>query len=187
MPDLSNISRHWKAGDWRQARDRNHVLRLVELEGTPEAIKYLDQVANEMSHYWYWFCLSTCWVKYSGWSDLALWKKLFSARRPKRAQCLMKPDEYQAFLELPDPVRAYRAHRPGETDWIAYTLSPEKAGMFALQRGASEVSEYLIPKREVIALFLRRNEQEVISLEPSKIVFLKKMPVIAAEPREREL
>ena len=58
--------------------------KLIELEETPEAIKYFAQRCNELTDYAYWFFLSTLWVSYSGHSDLELWKRLFSSDRSKR-------------------------------------------------------------------------------------------------------
>jgi hypothetical protein len=51
--------------------------KLIELEEKPEQIKYFESVAHELSDYAYWFFLTTCWVSYTGHSDIELWKKLF--------------------------------------------------------------------------------------------------------------
>lgn len=81
----------------------------------------------------------------------------------------MKRDEYATFLQLPETLKIYRAHRPAEADWIAYTLDPKIAARFAVERGVDEIVEYLAPKSEVLALFLRRGEAEILVLDKRKV------------------
>jgi len=150
--------------DWRGStrRERRILMDLVKLEATPKAIVRFARDCDHLSDYWYWFTLGTLWVSYSSHSDLGLWKRLFSAPRPNRATSLMKPSELQQLIGLPEYFRAYRAHRRGEKDWIAYTLDQQKAAMFARQREVDIVAEYAVQKRDVLALFTRRGEAEVI-------------------------
>lgn len=147
--------------------------KLVELEGTPEAIKHFAAVQDGLSDYGYWFMLSVCWVKYTGWSDLELWRHLFSSERPKRQTSIMKPSELKKFKELPYFITAYRAHRENESDWLSFTLDKEIALRFARERGKQTIGEYKIKKRDVLALFLRRGEQELLMLDKSKAEFVR--------------
>lgn len=172
---MQDISQDWK-GSTRQ--ERRIIQKILKHEGTGKAIKVFAKECQRLDNYWYWFVLSTLWVNYSEWSDLSLWKRLFRSDRPNRETSIMKPSELEAFYRLPDEIYAYRAHRPNEQDWIAYTLHPQKAGMFAAQRGVSEVSEYIIQKRDVLALFLRRGEYEVIVLDRKKPQFQANIPVV---------
>jgi hypothetical protein len=144
--------------------------RLIHMEATPKAIVEFDRKARKLTDYAYWFFLGTLWVSYTGFSDLARWRRLFSSTRPKRETSLMKPSERGLFLRLPDPVVAYRAHRPEETDWIAYTVDAMKAADFARQRGVSEVVIYEIARADVLAFFTRRGEWEIIVLNREKAV-----------------
>jgi hypothetical protein len=144
--------------------------RLLDFEGTPRAIQYFAEVCDSLTDYSYWFLLGTLWVSYSGWSDLRLWKRLFKSTRPRRETSLMKPSELRVFKALPETVTAYRAHRNNETDWISYTLDRGVAKRFARERGVTEFVEYRLAKADVLALFLRRGEQELIMLNPTKAV-----------------
>ena len=139
---------------------------LLAYEGTPLAILYFAKHCDALSDYGYWFLLGSLWVSYSGWSDLTLWRHLFQSARPKRNTSLMKPSEWTAFKRLPEKITAYRAHRQGETDWISYTLDKTIAERFARERGVSHIVEYQIRKKDVLALFLRREEQEILMLTP---------------------
>ncbi len=151
--------------------------QLLPLEVTPEAIKFFVRHSWKLTDYGYWFFLSTLWVSYTGWSNLGQWRLLFSSDRPKRHTSIMKPSEVLALAKLPPIVTAFRAHRPGEKDWIAYTISPERAAFFAKTRGVEEVSEYRIPLEDILCLFLRRGEFEVLVLDQSRIEFVRKVKI----------
>jgi len=160
------------------ARDSRILNNLLRYDGTPEAVTHFAKVCHLLTDYSYWFMLGTLWVSYSGWSDLNLWKRLFKGIHPNRETSLMKPSELVEYRQLPHVITAYRAHRTDETDWISYTLSPETAGRFARERSVAEVTEYRLRKRDVIALFLRRGEQELIMLRPDRAEKMHVIPVV---------
>lgn len=152
--------------DWNGStrRERRILQELVAREKTPQAIVHFARVCHDLSDYWYWFMLGTLWVSYTGHSDLALWRRLFSAGRAGRRTSLMKPSEVRSLVMFPERFRACRAHRTGETDWIAYTIDRQIAARFASERGVEQVVEYGLRACDVVALFLRRGEAEVIVL-----------------------
>lgn len=166
---MYNISNNFK---WT-ASDYMILQELLKYEGTPEAIKCFSEKCKDLTNYGYWFFLSTLWVSYSGYSDLNLWKNLFSSDRPGRKKSIMKPSEVKAYDQLPWFVTAYRAHRKNETDWISYTLNKEIALRFAKERKVTSIKEYKIKKRDILALFLRRNEEEIIVLDNNKAEFVR--------------
>lgn len=165
--NTKNISPDW-IGSTR--KERRIIQSILKREATPAAITYFEKHCSELGDYWYWFILSTLWVSYTGWSDLNLWRKLFSSNRPNRMTSIMKPDELSEFNAMPDTIIGLRAHREDETDWISYTLSPERVSMFAKQRGVKKVTPYEIQKKDVLAYFTRRGEFELIVLNKSKVV-----------------
>lgn len=151
---------------------------LIQHEATGKAIRLFDKHKKCLTDYAYWFYLSTCWVSYSGFSDLKLWRQLFASSRPNRKLCIMKPSEVVAYELLPDELVIYRAKREGEKDWIAYTLNPQTAAKMALQRKVNVIHQYTVKKKEVLALFLRRGEEEVIILDKSKPELLDVIQVV---------
>ena len=153
--------------------------RLTALDDSPLAVQLFASVAERLSDYAYWFFLGVCWVQYTGWSKLELWKELFSSNRPHRKSCLMKPTELRLFKKLPKVVHCYRVHRPGETDWISYTLDFDTALKFAAIRGVSTIHEYRIPRKRLCCLFLRRHEYEVLCINKKDAILHK---VIEKEP-----
>jgi hypothetical protein len=152
--------------DWHGStrRERRIVQELLAREKTPAAIIHFSRVCHELTDYWYWYLLGTLWVSYSGHCGLAHWRRLLSSRRPNRATSLMKPSEVRTLAMFPERFRACRAHRAGECDWIAYTIDRQIAARFAVERGVEQVIEYGIRKEDVVALFMRRGEAEVIVL-----------------------
>jgi hypothetical protein len=159
-------------------RDSDIISRVLPLEATPEAITTFAELCDGLSDYAYWYVLGTLWVSYSGWSDLALWRRLLSSGRRCRRLALMKPSELAIFKMMPARIYAYRAHREGETDWISYTLDAEIAGRFAVQRDVNEVVEYRLRREDCIALFLRRGEKEVLMLDPARAERKRTIPII---------
>ncbi len=143
--------------------------KLLLVQGTPRALFHFSKNSGALSDYWYWFLLSTLWVNYNGMTELATWRRLFASQRPNRLTSIMKPSELAAFKQLPEMVTAYRAHRVGEQDWIAYTLNPARAIEFAHRREVGEVMGYTIPSSALLALFLRRGESEVLCLDRSQV------------------
>ena len=162
---MSDISSDFKPNkeDARLAKKR------IGLEATPEAIKEFWRSHRALSDYGYWYLLSTLWVSYTGWSDLEKWKALFSSSRGRRQTSIMKPSEQAMFNALRDVVTVFRAHRPGEQDWIAYTMSMEKAKDFAWKRRSEVIGRYEVSKSDILAVFLRRGEWEVIVLDKGKV------------------
>lgn len=154
---------------------------IIEREETPEAVTYFAEVCDGLTDDAYWFFLSTIWVSYTGFSDLNLWKKLFSSTRRKQKQCIMKPSETKAFEHLPYFITIYRAHRVGEKDWIAYTLNIDTAIRFASERNVNQITEYKVKKRDVLALFLRRGEDEIIILDKGKVEFVRDIELVISE------
>lgn len=149
------------------AFDAQFIRHILKHEGTPKAIRRFAADHFGITDYTYWFLLGTLWVSYTGWSDLDLWRRLFRADRPNRDTSLMKPSELRAFRALPDLIPCLRAHREGETDWVSYTLSIERAVMFARQRGVDRLTRYMLTRDKALCLFLRRGEFELLALDPA--------------------
>lgn len=168
--------------DFRPSKlDAEVIAKVTKHWETGKAIRCFNNEHRRLSDYAYWYLLSTLWVSYSGWSELELWKRLFGSERPLRETSIMKPSELRAWRELPDQIRTFRAHRPDEKDWIAYTTDPIKCGCFALARGVNSISEYEIAKADALCLFLRRGESEIILIDRAKAKFVRSIEVRQTE------
>lgn len=140
------------------------IMKKLLVTNPDEQVDYFERISNQLSDYAYWFLLSTMWVKEAAIAPISEWKRLFSAKRPNRSISLMKPDEMVLFKKLPNKLTVYRAHAD-ETDWISYTLNPQIAVKFANIKNVNEVAEYKLKKHDCVALFLRRDEMEVLCMD----------------------
>jgi len=153
------------------------AFRIADMWGSPLAIRYFAKFGDALDDYSYWFLLGTCWVSYTGFYEISLWKQLFNSTRPHRDACLMKPTERRFFRHaLPKTVHCFRVHRPGEKDWISYTLDLDTAKRIAAARSVAEIHKYAIARHDLIALFLRRNEYEILCLAQEKANLLEVVP-----------
>ena len=171
---ISDISPDFR---WNK-KDLQTINKILPYEATPEAIQLFQRYAYRLTDYAYWFLLSTLWVSYTGFSDLEAWKQLFLSTRSNRETSIMKPSELGLFRALQGTLAVYRAHRPDEPDWISYTLSAEQAGKFAAHRKVSQVKQYRIAKADVLCLFLRRGELEVLVLDKGRAELVRDIPVV---------
>lgn len=152
--------------DFRPNSADARILRRISKHNTsPRAIRMFADEHHKLTDYGYWFALGTLWVNYTGWSDLQQWKWLFSSTRPHRETSLMKPSELRAWRSMPDVLEVMRVHRPGEEDWISYTLDTVVANRFAVQRRVNTIDVYQVDKADALCLFLRRCESEVLVLD----------------------
>lgn len=56
----------------------------------------------------------------------------------------------------------------------------------ARRRGVSEISEYRIRRSDIVALFLRRGEYEILCLDKRKARFVGRIPVITQKDGSRQ-
>lgn len=97
-------------------------------------------------------------------------RKLLKCKLPGR-DAIMEPFERKALAKLPEIVRVYRGHNGMNPNGFSWSLSHWWAGWFA-NRYATRAHEQVIStgwvrKEDVAALFLRRNEMEVLALPES--------------------
>ncbi|WP_337909084.1 hypothetical protein [Vibrio cholerae] len=143
--------------------DSKIVNKILKHEGTPRALQTFDKYKSRLSDYAYWHVLGNLWVSSSD-NPIEVWLKLFNSNRAHRLQSLMKPSEFEAYNNLQDEVRVYRALRSEDDGGLSFTLDLKFALKFAKARGRLAVGEYLLSKEGVYALFLRRGESEVLVL-----------------------
>ena len=93
-------------------------------------------------------------------------REMLSMFRSADPALLMDPEERSQLRALEDTVTVYRgvrSSRPGSVKALSWTLSRDTAQWFANRYGkAGTVYEATIEKKHIHALFLGRNEYEVI-------------------------
>lgn len=94
-----------------------------------------------------------------------------SARWFKSAdkQALMYDDEYKTYKDLPETFTIYRDVTPGRNpDGMSWTRDLSKADWFSRRFGDGYVLEGIANKKDVLAFFSRRGEEEVV-IEAKKV------------------
>lgn len=94
-----------------------------------------------------------------------------SARWFKSAdkQALMYDDEYKTYKDLPETFTVYRGVTPGRNpDGMSWTRDLNKADWFSRRFGDGYVLEGIANKKDVLAFFSRRGEEEVV-IEAKKV------------------
>ncbi|EJL6793747.1 hypothetical protein H4F26_22310 [Vibrio alginolyticus] len=111
----------------------------------------------------YWNVLGALWKDIGEVQQQSLWLPLFRSSRRSRHK-IMTSSERKEFARLPETVTAYRAIN-GESEIstaISWTLSPEIAQRVFSHNGKRQVVKRQFNKKQILAYFSRRNEQEII-------------------------
>ncbi|EGR1298313.1 hypothetical protein EAF56_20210 [Vibrio alginolyticus] len=117
----------------------------------------------------YWNVLGALWKDIGEVQQQSLWLPLFRSSRRSRHK-IMTSSERKEFARLPETVTAYRAIN-GESEIstaISWTLSPEIAQRVFSHNGKRQVVKRQFNKKQILAYFSRRNEQEIIVIPSLK-------------------
>lgn len=84
-------------------------------------------------------------------------------------QALMDEDEYDIYKSLPETFTVYRGVTPGRNpDGMSWTRDLSKADWFSRRFGEGYVLEGVANKKDILAFFSRRGEEEVV-IEAGKV------------------
>lgn len=84
-------------------------------------------------------------------------------------QALMHDYEYEVYKDLPETFTIYRGVTPGRNpDGMSWTRDLSKADWFSRRFGDGYVLEGIANKKDVLAFFSRRGEEEVV-IEAKKV------------------
>lgn len=84
-------------------------------------------------------------------------------------QALMYDDEHKTYKDLPETFTVYRGVTPGRNpDGMSWTRDLSKADWFSRRFGDGYVLEGIANKKDVLAFFSRRGEEEVV-IEAKKV------------------
>jgi hypothetical protein len=153
----------------QQALDEKDWHQYVYWHERPYRVQaFLDIVLLIKKSRDYWELLRSIWTDSENLCQTDPWvlRSLLSSGRPDR-QYMMDADERRCFKTLPDEVRVYRGHSRHNRLGFSWTLDIHIAWWFAhrygLQKGGGVITG-LISKDQIKALFLGRNEMEIVAL-----------------------
>jgi hypothetical protein len=137
---------------------------VVYLHERPYRIQAFLDVMESMEDADYWKLLSSIWTDTeNSWQNFQMWNALLRSPRPERHN-LMDEEELNHLASLPNEVVVYRGCVAGVNEnGLSWTLDKTKAEFFANRFSKNGiVLEKTINKDEIVAVFLGRNESEVI-------------------------
>lgn len=148
--------------------NRNDSLFVEHLLGLPEFMAFdffyhnCHKIIDDSN---YWNLLGTLWKKCGSVINLLLWIELFRSNRKNRHK-IMKNRERKRWRSLPKKVIAYRAiNNKAEIETaISWTLNKKIADDIFSHKGLRQVVSKKFDKKDILAFFDRRGEEEIIVL-----------------------
>lgn len=140
----------------------------------PDAIKYVLTHDHDLSDCEYWKHISNLYMHINRQYELLpLLKAVFTSTKRKDKHCLMTGEDIKYLKSLPDEIEIHRGMTVKESknkDYgISWTLDKKVAEFFAYKHPDNQfldeektVFSLTIPKKEVIAYFGGRQEEEII-------------------------
>lgn len=168
------------------------ALRVYSLIEKQYTLGFLKHASPSLSKADYSVILADAWIRSENPNnDPNLSRgKLLSMFKAADPTVLMDADERARLDELGETVTVYRgvrSSRPGSVKALSWTLDREIAQWFAERYGRNgTVYEAKIEKKHICALFLGRNESEVI-LNPEYLTDITHMHTMAQGEMKKEL
>ncbi|MFY9465492.1 MAG: hypothetical protein WAP48_10395 [Sediminibacterium sp.] len=144
---------------------------LVLLTPASDLIKLFQERCDKFSDEEYWKNLAHSYIMQNYKKiPYKVYYELFSSKRPKR-EYLMSEEEHSLLNKLPQQVKIFRGGTLTEQKTkkygISWTLNQQIATNFANVKAIRDkkemvVIEKIIEKKDIIAFFTERNEDEII-------------------------
>lgn len=157
-----------------RARNEADWHSYVFLHERPWRLDALVDVMTEMTPPRWWELFGTVWIdsenireNYETWTDL------LRSGNPDHMRSMMSNDEMLALDALPDAITIYQGHTSERDDGWSWTTRLETAAWFArrfasLERDEAMLSTAWVPKTDVVAYLLSRNEYEIL-VDPDNV------------------
>lgn len=148
----------------RAKTTKDPIIHLFYYLTSPYYIQFLYFIKDVASQKTLSELVSYAWVhmEFPNQSDIAMLIDLFKMCNMK---FMMDDAELRKYLELPSLIQIYRGlqTKKAKRRALSWTLSPTKAQWFANRwKLSGDVLSAQIPKQHVFAVFLGRNEEEVV-------------------------
>lgn len=168
--DLINNLLDNKRKATEEALDKCEWSRFIYLHERPyrfDALHFVLNTFDEITDDEYWSLVSDVWIDTeNAWQNVGSWTELFGSDRASQ-HSLMNEEELKLFASLDDTLTIYRGCRKDvNEEGLSWTLDRSRAQWFADRHGHDDRTLLTreISKSEVIAVFTRRGEEEVIVL-----------------------
>lgn len=162
----ANAQYMWKKEALKKAEDENNWDRYIFTHERPYRIHAFQTIMHRLSPTEYWRIFGEIWTDTENqWQNKSDFKRLLNSKRQNR-EAMMTEEEIEFLAGLPEQVTIYRGCRKRlNENGMSWTLDYEKAKWFMNrlnQSGDGKILEAVVPKHEIYAVFLGRNESEVL-------------------------
>ncbi len=160
--------RKWQSFIGEQISDTENVYQIFMMVNKPYALAFLKFAADHLSFEDFSKMLNDAWIMSENPNcDVNVSKEeLVGFFKKADPEHLMTPEERKQLDELDDTVTVYRgltSHNEYNVFALSWTLDKEKAEWFAHRFNENgKVYQAKIEKKNILALFNRRNESEII-------------------------
>lgn len=172
--DMINAMYKQKLEATVRALDEGNYSQYIMLHERPYRLQAFLDVSDEMSNDDYWSILGDIWTDTENqWQNIDDWQMLLESDRPNR-ELIMTEDERSQLEKLPEVITIYRGYQRGKNDnGLSWTTDRSKADWFARRLAREDddpaVAERQINKKDVVAFFSRRGENEIVLSRPPDI------------------
>jgi len=158
-----------------EARARGDWGLILGLHERPYRMQAFKSLQNEMTDAEFWSDVSWLWTDSENiWQHIADWRRVWRSKRPGR-DTVMDDDERAKLESLPDVIEVFRGTYvwPHMDRGLSWTLDRDKAVWFAYRYKPEHYSPWVVSgkirKKNVIAYFDGRSEQEIVLL-PERLI-----------------
>lgn len=161
--------------EWRKDRirfimDAEDVHSIYMQVTKPYALAFLKEIEDRLSNKDLSALLRSSWMRIEFVSDNPVFSKAQFVRLFRKCDpaSLMEPDEYAFYQNLPDTLEIYRGVRKDskKVEGMSWSTNKETAEWFAdrfsMKRAGGDVYRAIIDKRDILAYFSGRNEDEIV-------------------------
>jgi len=148
----------------RKAIETKNFSQIIWLHERPYRLLAFKDIQKDLDNKTYWKLLSLIWTDTeNSYQDLETWKKLFKSKKGNKEN-LMGGQELETFESLDNELIVYRGCVKGlNENGLSWTLDKQQAEWFAKRFDNNGiVKEKRILKRNIVAYFSGRGEEEVI-------------------------
>lgn len=172
--DMINEMYRQKSKAVDEASQNREWNRFIFMHERPYRIAAFTQIAEELTPEEYWPLLGDIWTDTENqWQYIDELKDLLTYDLPSR-DLIMEEDERASLAAMPDEIKIYRGYQVGKNEsGLSWTTDRSRAqwfaGRLALDDDEPAVMEAVVNKKDVIAFFSRRGENEIVLSRPPTI------------------
>jgi hypothetical protein len=161
---IANQQLEQKYNQIRKALDTKNFNQFIFLHERPYRLLAFVDIKRNLNNKNYWKLLSNIWTDTeNSYQDLETWRKLFQSKRNHKEN-LMDEQELETLESLDNELVVYRGCVKNlNENGLSWTLDKNQAKWFANRfEKDGVVIEKRISKKNIVAYFNGRNEEEVI-------------------------